>query len=480
MLNPIATKNNIHFLNNLPSTIADEETLMTYDVTSLYSNIKHDLGIEAVSYWLKKEPEQLGKFLCGFVIDGLRLLLHNNYFEFNGEYYLQKVDTAMGTRMAPCYANLTLGYLEETLYSCIETKFNSNIMKTLEKRYFRYLDDIFCIWDQSWGDKCILYEILQSLHDEINFTCDTFGDSVNFLDINVYKEKNCICTDIFYKKTDARQYLNYRSHHPRHIKNNIPFNLARRICTIVSDKDRKNIRLQELKTYLLNNNYPIKVIEKGISMAVAIPQSQLREEKSETTKSLDIPFVSTFDKSNTFQKVKDVYRVVQEDPSLKPIFGEVKLINCRRQPKNLKQMLTRAAFREEKEQFQVTKCNGPKCQICNFIIEGNYFQFPQQIFYVNAHMTCNVRNVLYVIKCAGCGELYIGETSDFRLRVNNHRDHCRNAGGLFVNKHINNCAKQIVPPFFIMPFFKIKKDDCNFRRYKEKYFIEKYKPFLNK
>ena len=209
--------------------------------------------------------------------------------------------------------------------------------------------------------------------------------------------------------------------------------------------------------YLLNNNYPLAVIEKGINMAVSIPQNKLREEKNILTQSPDLPFVSTYDKSNTFQRAKDVYEVIQREPSLKPIFGETKLINCRRQPQNLKQILTRASFREEEEQFRVTKCNGPRCQICTFILEGYYFQFPQQLFFVNAHMTCNVKNVLYVIKCAGCEKIYIGETCDFRLRVNNHRDHCRNAGGLSVNKHIHSCAKQKIPPFFYNAIFQIKE-----------------------
>ena len=44
------TKNNIQFLNNLPKTITNNEVFITYDVTSLYSNIRHDLGIEIISY----------------------------------------------------------------------------------------------------------------------------------------------------------------------------------------------------------------------------------------------------------------------------------------------------------------------------------------------------------------------------------------------------------------------------------------------
>ena len=126
-------------------------------------------------------------------------------------------------------------------------------------------------------------------------------------------------------------------------------------------------------------------------MALSIPQENLREEYKLIAHSQDIPFVSTFDKTNTLHEVRNIYKVAQQEPSLKPIFGKINLINCRRQPKNLKQMLTSAAFKEGKENFSITICRGPRCQVCNFIIEGESFKFHQQIFYVNAHMNCNVK-----------------------------------------------------------------------------------------
>ena len=63
-------------------------------------------------------------------------------------------------------------------------------MKAFAKKYFGYLDSIYSICYQSWGVKSILHEILQSLHEEINFTCDVFGDRVNFLNKNVNKKLN--------------------------------------------------------------------------------------------------------------------------------------------------------------------------------------------------------------------------------------------------------------------------------------------------
>ena len=43
-------------------------------------------------------------------------------------------------------------------------------------------------------------------------------------------------TDIFYQENNTHDYRNYFSHHPEHAKQNIPYNLAKRIIVFVSDK----------------------------------------------------------------------------------------------------------------------------------------------------------------------------------------------------------------------------------------------------
>ena len=61
--------------------------------------------------------------------------------------------------------------------------------------------------------------------------------------------------------TDTHQYLHFGSCHQHHTKTSIPYNLVRRICTTVSEKDTRNIRLNELKTYLLKQKYPEQLID---------------------------------------------------------------------------------------------------------------------------------------------------------------------------------------------------------------------------
>ena len=49
-----------------------------------------------------------------YLLNLLKEVLSQNIFEFNDKFYRQVVGTAMGTAVAPTYANLFMGWLEET------------------------------------------------------------------------------------------------------------------------------------------------------------------------------------------------------------------------------------------------------------------------------------------------------------------------------------------------------------------------------
>ena len=98
-------------------------------------------------------------------------------------------------------------------------------------------------------------------------------------------------------------------------------------------------------------------------------------------------------------------------------------------------------------------------------------------------MDCEVRDFIYVIICNGCNENYIGESGDsLRNRAAVHRNQIllKHKRKLFVSNHIYHCAKDRIPMFKICPFYKLQCKDEVFRTEQEEYFIQKYKPLLNR
>ena len=84
---------------------------------NVYSNIPHELGIEAFAFWLDKYLTELpSKISKGFVLDGLKVILENNSFCFNDTYFVQTKGTAMRTKVDPIYTSLVLAYLVEKMY----------------------------------------------------------------------------------------------------------------------------------------------------------------------------------------------------------------------------------------------------------------------------------------------------------------------------------------------------------------------------
>jgi hypothetical protein len=475
-------RDDIQFLNFIPQQTDPNTLLATFDVTSLYSNIPHELGRQAIEYWIREHPDILhNRFNEKFVLDSIEIILTNNTFQFDNRNYLQLLGTAMGTKMAPTYATLTLAFLEINLYQAIKEKYGDEIEKNFKNGWKRYLDDCFIFWDQKWGNITDFFSLLQNLHPKIDFTMDNSSEEIPFLDILIRKNSDgTIITDIYRKPTDSQRYLHFRSHHPDNCKKAVPLMLARRICTIVTDPALLNKRLDELEDTLRERGYPLPLIKKGINLAKGIPLEDLRT-SVERNKTQPITFVSTFNRRNpkVFPEVYKHFQTLQEESEIfKKISLGSKLIKSERQPSNIKQILTSAKF-ETQPTLGVKKCNKKKCILCGILIEGNSYKIPnqQREFKIRSNLTCTLENVIYIIECTNCEKFYLGATTlEFNKRINLHRSQILHEEyrALQVSKHIHECANG---NFRTIPILQDKNKNTLFS--KEEKFIKMFSPPLN-
>ena len=58
-------------------------------------------GIEAIAYWIENYPTYLidTRFTKEFIIEGLLLVLKNNYFKFDNKVFHQLIGTTMGSNL---------------------------------------------------------------------------------------------------------------------------------------------------------------------------------------------------------------------------------------------------------------------------------------------------------------------------------------------------------------------------------------------
>ena len=312
------------------------ECLVTFDKANMYTNIDNDLWLVAIIYWLQQYPELIVRNLpSDFICEALTIILQYNTFIFNQVNYIQIRGTAMGTKVAPKYVTLVMGYLENKLYNIIENKYGLDHKNKIVTSWKRYLDDCFIIWDERIDKIDNLFEILQTLHTNIKFTIKSSKTSNNFLDIHISVNDYKISTDIYCKPTDSQQYVHFKSCHPPHTKQNIPFNLVRRICTIVADKEQRQRRLIELQTNLTKQGYPETLTQNCIASSNVIPLAELRKEKEPKSNDNKIlAFVSTFNPRNPnfLSIIKKTFLLLNASPKMQEATKQLRLIDSYRQP----------------------------------------------------------------------------------------------------------------------------------------------------
>ena len=112
---PSFVKDTNDFLNKLLTigNLPADSLLVTLVVSSLYTNIPHNEGIDACDHFLRTRPHN--NIPTGTLCDLIRMILTMNNFSFNDNHYLQIHGTAMGTKMAPSFANLKMGISKQML-----------------------------------------------------------------------------------------------------------------------------------------------------------------------------------------------------------------------------------------------------------------------------------------------------------------------------------------------------------------------------
>ena len=247
------------------------------------------------------------------------------------------------------------------------------------------------------------------------------------MDIEVIlHSNNTIETDIYYKETNAHDYLPYNSAHPKHGKDN----LAKRIIAFVSNDEKVEMRLKELKNWLKYWNYPDSVINQSFY------NPKLQGSVSFTDDSKSIPFVTIYyeniDNEKMVTKIRSKLSNVQSR-HLSEVFKNKNVIPSQKQPKNLLQLLARTRFNTEiyafQQQNRLFKCIDKRWKICSlYIVEGHNFTMSNNMRWeLRSHVTCRSVNIIYYLKCNMCKkkETYIGKTVGdnivgFKSRMNQH------------------------------------------------------------
>ena len=199
--------------------------MLSLDVVSLFTNVPVDDVLTFLENKLSEYQEQF-PLPVSKIVALVRLCVSTNYFSFQNEFYRQKFGCAMGGNLSPVLANLYMEYFESVLLPQI---------KPADMIWYRYVDDIFTIWNDSWGSFDTFFQKLNSFAPSIKFKVEWENDGkLPFLDVLIIKGRNELEFSVFRKPTHSGGYLHFFSNHPDKIKKSVASGLflrALRICS---------------------------------------------------------------------------------------------------------------------------------------------------------------------------------------------------------------------------------------------------------
>ena len=147
-------KNSGEVLNKLKSRGFRATSLSTYDFSTLYTTLPHNLIkgklINLIECTFKREGSpyiacnERHAFSCQNVCEALKYLLDNNYIRFGNKLYRQIVGIPMGTNCAPHVADLFLFCYERDFMTSLSDVKQAEIIEAF-KSTSRYLDDLLNI-----------------------------------------------------------------------------------------------------------------------------------------------------------------------------------------------------------------------------------------------------------------------------------------------------------------------------------------------
>ena len=346
----------------------------------------------------------------------------------------------MGTKCAPSYANIFMGWFEE--------KFIFLLLTNLSDSYLRFIDDIFLIWNGTKTEFDNFLKKINECHPSIKFEYEMSKTEIHFLDTKVFKVNNKLRTKLYVKPTDRQSYLHSKSEHPNSTRKSIAYSQALRFNKICYNRSDLHNNCTRLLNTLTKRGYNKTDTTTQINRAITIPRNELLN-KIKTSNTERLPLTVTYNR--TLPDLKTIidknWHILQIEPKLKDIFAKPPILAFKRN-KNLRDIIGGNKLFDNKKNLNVKKFNKGKCQpcftrsinlCCKQLKTCSTFQsaFNKNTFLIRHNVTCKSSCAIYLMECCLCEKSqYVGKSEyNVNLRINTHRNDVWRTDGPPCDKH---------------------------------------------
>ena len=250
--NDYSCKDTFSFVSQIKNANLSKKFLVSYDVTSLFTNIPlHETIDIAINLLFNHNPnlnitrKKLKKFFL--------FATSKTHFIFNSKFYNQIDGVAMGSPLAPVPANIFTGFYESKWLN----EYNLN----KPKFYLRYVDDILAAFDNEHD----LLTFLNNRYPNIKFTIEKQNNhSIAFLDVFISDINQNLTLQTYHKSTYTGLVLNFKSFTSFSYKISLIKCLIDRSFKICNNWNSFHNDIENIKSNLIKNAYPPFLIDKII------------------------------------------------------------------------------------------------------------------------------------------------------------------------------------------------------------------------
>ena len=259
-------------LGKLPPTAF----IVTADAVSMYTNIDTTHGLQVMKAWFELHAHEIPVgFPTQMVLSAIKLVMHNNVFQFDDTYWLQLTGTAMGTNLACMYATIYFSYLEETkllpVYSNkyvvpagMMPKLTAPVPSLAEPPlllHARLIDDAIQIWDFAKLPDHLRATLHLHMEQQLQFGILKWeatkpSKSIDFLDLTIKLEPDGgFSTKTYVKDMNLHLYIPPGSAHPKGVLKSLIFGTLQRYWSQNSKRDDFLSAASAFYGHLLNRGY---------------------------------------------------------------------------------------------------------------------------------------------------------------------------------------------------------------------------------
>ena len=275
MLQPIARAQQSYFrdsfalkklLNGL--TLPPGTSLFSTDAVSMYTSIDSNACLIVLTDYLRR-PEVIAKFDYNpdCLIEAIGIILRSNIMRFGDIYVKQIRGVAMGICPAPPIATLFFAIHEDVILEKWKAYFIF---------YVRFIDDVFAIWKHDicpHQDEMKWIEMQTDMNNfhGLQWEFTKRSNSVNFMDLVIYKDGNKLSTDLYEKPMALFLYIPPHSAHPPGVLTGLIMGQILRIFCLCSYEDQMKKHIKNFFNRLIARGYKreqlLPLFEKAVDNA---------------------------------------------------------------------------------------------------------------------------------------------------------------------------------------------------------------------